>query len=219
MPTVLKDGDVVMAQAWCVANEQASVNSFFYFVTAVGIANCTDQDFADDIDALIGPPYSAILTTANEYRGIYCRIVQRFPPAAEPAPVAAVTNANPGLVAGTTLPRQASGILSWQTALAGRKYRGRTYLPFPPSSFDALDGVPSGAALTAYAAIGNPLLAYTTNVASGCSFKMVLYGRPKPSAVPPIPYTVTDMVGVITPSKWATQRRRGSYGRPNTSPI
>lgn len=219
MSTVLAVDDIFVVRPWCTANEQASVNSFYYNVTALGLGGCTDQDIANEIDALLSPLYQAVLTTSNTYNGVQVQIVANAAGGFLPASVFSTGGSGPGLVAGATLPRQTCALTSWKTFFAGQAFRGRTYWPFPPTSFDTGDGTMTGGALAFYQALANQVNAYNINIATGCQFQLSLYHRGNPHAVPPVPPSVTLIVFNTTAQTWATQRRRGSYGRANKSPI
>jgi hypothetical protein len=114
-------------------------------------------------------------------------------------------------------PTQNSGVISKHTALAGRPFRGRNYIPFPwPAAIDA-NGAPTGAyssllnllcakldtVLTVTGALGSATLVQTIYHAKG-------YGRP-----PAFQHTTTRTVGTFASGRYGTQRRRGEYGRQN----
>jgi hypothetical protein len=220
MATNILAGDLVALRVFCTSQEQASVNTFHYGVTEVGSGSGTDLDMAEAFDTLIAGAYQDILCTTASYNGVQAQIILRDPTTIfMPASVSSTVGAGPGLVSGNELPRQVCGLISWKTALAGRKNRGRTYFPFPPVSFDTGLGVPSSTAQGLYGAISTLAFDFVSLPASGLHFQLSLFHRNFPAGTPPIPSTYDPIVAATQVDKWATQRRRGSYGRANVSPI
>jgi hypothetical protein len=115
------------------------------------------------------------------------------------------------------LPRQVAGLTAWKTALAGRAFRGRTFWPFPSAAFDTGDGVPTAAAVTAYTNLAVEALNFVTvgDVTNRSIIALVIRNKP----VRGVPWTSTPVTVGTTFNKWATQRRRGTFGRANVSPI
>lgn len=211
MPSPLAPAQIVEAQAWCVDAEQASVNTWYYFVGGVSAPAPTDQDFADALDALLAPAYKPMINNNAQYRGVAVRILNQTPE------LAIVTSSvSPGAGSGgpISLPRQVSGLTGWKTPFAGPGFRGRTYWPFPSATADVGDGTPTLAYQTLENTISEIVHNYSVLSIGGGSaaFTHSLYHRAAKA--------VTLITGDWTiPNKWATQRRRGSYGRANSSPI
>ena len=207
-------GDYVTIRCWCTDTEQASVNTFHYKVlTTVGLGG-SDTVAAPLVEALFAPLYKAIINNNAKWDGLTLQIHRVT---ADYAAVPATANAGSGTGGAVSLPRQVAGLTTWRTALAGRKYRGRTYWPFPPAAFDVGDGTPTVAAVTAMNAVAT--------LASGIAFlgddinystcQLVIRNKP----VTLVPWTSNAVTNGITNTHWATIRRSGSYGRPNISPI
>lgn len=210
MATVLTPGMIIRASAWCVDGSQASANVFHFLVGVVGGLPATDQDFANTFDAAIASLYKLVLNNNAAYRGVLAQII--FP---LPVRVAVQTAASAGAGTGgaTAQPKQVSGLTSWYTAVAGRSGRGRTYWPFPPTAFDIADGTPSASYVTAI-----------DNIASAIQgFTLVSTGGRTANVTPSIYHRGTGGTQSITVrlsrTQWATQRRRGGYGRLNISPV
>jgi hypothetical protein len=214
-------GEPVKVRLWCrdSAEQQASVNTWYYLVTAVGSTPATDQDAANQLDTFLAPLMKALLSTTAEYRGIQVQILNSVPPfAAFLQSASANSNAGPGTVAGGALPTQTAGLLSFQTNLAGRAFRGRFYIPFPGVNDSGAGGSPTAA----YGVKQANLLAVidsTAVIVSGGSSatltRVLLHKKNKAGGTPaPTPVTAASFS-----ANWATQRKRGNFGRRNTSPV
>lgn len=106
-------------------------------------------------------------------------------------------------VGGSVAPLAAAtqGLLRWRTAtfIAGRRLQGRTFIPKPPSTFNAAPGVPSGTYQANLLTAANALLAGDT-AAGG----LVVYSRPtdaRPGASAPV-------VAASAWNQWAVLRSR-----------
>jgi len=210
MPTPLVSGDILEVRVWCQESEQASVNTFHYAILTVGSPALTDTDFNDQFDALIVTLYPALIQNNGFYRGTSVQILNRNPrPATDQNPLSIA-----GTGGGTGLPRQACGLTTWRTDFAGPRYRGRTYWPFPSTTEDATIGVPSAAYLTAMGNISDALLNFATTTVSGrtATFGLAILHRGTP-------LQVAFVTSRQVQQKFATQKKRGSYGKANNVPF
>lgn len=208
--------DYVQVRVFCTNSEQASVNTFWYAVVAVGTPAATDLDMATDLDTgFLSTALPPMLNNLTTYNGVQVQ-VYRTPDifAAQDS----IAGAGPGTGGAVALPRQTAGLTHWQTPKAGRAYRGRTYWPFPATAHDTGDGIPTTAYVALMTTLANGLLNFTTFTVSGRSAQvsLVLKHRKNKAGVTPVPSTI---LSETNEAKWATQRRRGSFGRPNVSPI
>lgn len=210
MSTILHAANVLAVRVWTTDGDQAAVNTIHYQVTAVAGSSITDSDAAAAFDERIEAPYKAVLTTSSTYNGVQVSILTT-PPAAT---VNHVVQAGPGTVEGDTLPRQTCGLISYYTNLGGRKYRGRNYIAFPPELYNETG-------------TGTPTSAYKSlllTLAEALCFELTVTVGSDQVTLTPVIYheadkLTTDITSRVPRQKWATQRRRGSYGRPNASPI
>jgi hypothetical protein len=205
-------GDFFSLKAVCRDTEQVAINRFWYRVQTVGGSPLTDQDVATYADTFVGPDYKAFLNNNAEYRGVLVQVVR-----GADTFIAAVGNANAGFgTAGpTSLPRQTAGITSWYTALGGRRYRGRTYWPFPAAQDDTGDGAPSVGYATRIDTAAGHFAVFNAYGVGGrfASFQLVILHR---KVLP----TQWDAIQTrFTRTVWATQRKRGAYGKANRSPV
>lgn len=219
MSAVLVVNGLYANRIWCLQAEQAAVNTVYYNVIANTGVLVQDTDMARVIEAMVAPQYKAIQSTDVSFRGVQTYLTN--PPAGGAAPSTVFSNAlaGPGSLTPPDCPRQVSGLISWTTNLLGKRYRGRFYMPFPSTSLVATDGLPTAAYQTSLVNLGHAFLNLVTinNVGSTGSATVALYLHHR-AGKSPTPLA-TPITGIVVPPKFATQKRRGSYGRPNNSPI
>lgn len=141
-------------------------------------------------------------------------ILNALPP---PAPVFAAPG-DVGTGSEYNVPTQTRPILSWQTAQAGRAFRGRLFLPTPTIDFVSAPGFPTAAYLAIANAFGSAVL---PNVGvSGTTWTPVIAHRRVISVGPPkvISWTSDAIIARIARGEFGTQRKSGNYGRTNTEP-
>ncbi len=188
------------------AGEEA-INTYHYIVTTVGATPATDHDIAQAFDGANASAIIPALPTDCKYDGVEVSLITYIP--------AFVTQragalAGPGTWASIAMGQQVSGIISWFTRLAGPKFRGRLFFPFPGVSA-ILAGIPTTAYLSALNAVAVAFFGFTTVSVSGrtCGLLPVLWHRRT--------RTFDYIANANLPDKFATQKRRGNYGK-NTMP-
>ncbi len=199
-------GELYRVTFFCRADDQLGVNVRYFKVTSIVGGVPTESVIAADIDAIFAPMYKALLSANAEYRGVQ---IQMIAPGPSRVPVFINTSVGAGLVAGAVMARQASGIATFTTALAGRANRGRIYVPFPSVASDTVTGHPNAAYLTALDALSleMTLSRFYGPVGSVISADWVIKHTGG--------FTTQPITGRRSNPKWATQRRRGDYGKPN----
>ncbi len=209
MPNVVT-GNIIQFRVWCLDSEQASVNTFNFTAGTLVGGPITVQNCVDAFNALIAPLYKPILTSVATYRGVQGRVINRLPLETEDFTIA---SSGAGTGSATPNPRQVAGITTWVTGFAGPGHRGRTYWPFTPADADSAPGEPSGAYKTNAGTLSLAITSFASVTSGGSSIALQhgLKVKAGPLLIPISGYTVQP--------KWATQQRRGSYGRANTSPI
>lgn len=200
--------EVWETKAYCFAIDQVGINIRHWRVT-LSVGNPDDITMVPLFSAAIAPLYKPLMGAAASYYGASLRRIR--PSVANPV------NSQSGAGAGTgaleLLPRQVSGIITLRTIATGRKGRGRVYVPFPSEGLNDAPGAPSAAYVTAL----GTLAAYYSNAHSYTSGGMtveltpVIYHR--------LTQTFDDVNGFRANARWATQRRRGAYGRQNQVPF
>jgi hypothetical protein len=203
-------GTFVKCMIWTSDVEQAAVNSVYYKVTAIGGTPATDQDVCDAVDTIVSGSIQALMNNNATYNGVQAQIVA---PGTVLVSVSQTSHAGAGTGGAVALPKQACGITSFYTDTAGPKGRGRNYLPFASTGGDSGDGKPSSGYITSAQAMYVALMNLTAIAAGGrtATVSLVIYNRPTKTGIP--------VIRMVTRAVWATQKRRGAFGRTNKSPI
>jgi hypothetical protein len=207
-------GDIVKFSVWCTDGNQAAVNTFYYAINASAGSGCSDLEAAHEFEILMAPLYKVNLNNNAIFNGVQCQILRAGNKFIAQQSIA-LTGAGTG--GAVSLPRQCAGLISWKTDKAGQKNRGRTYLPFFSSSSDVGDGSMNAGTQTNVLAVATTALAIGTLGTGGNTSHFALslkHGAPK--NVQPLADPIIN--GTVKP-QWATQRKRGFFGRPNVSPI
>lgn len=215
MSTPAQVGFIARIAAWTTIQAQAAVNTWHYHVDTVGVNPSTDQDISDQFDAMFQVAYKSLISTDVAYRGCVTQFIWPLPISVS---VESIANAGACTAGSGTLPLQSSGLISWYTNTAGRHGRGRSYIPFPTPSDNnpATGGHPIAGYISRLAVLANLLQNFHTIAGGGRSatISMCLF-----DAKPPDLGQFRFVNSAAARGVWATQRRRGAYGRPNLSPI
>src|SRR5215475_589959 len=176
-------------------------------VTGTGM---TDAALATAFDNLFAPLLKPLITASASYYGTQ---VQKIWPLPIFIPAGTSANTGIGTAAVNSLPKQTCGLISLRTAIAGRKGRGRLYVPFPSVGDDTAAGAPVAGYVTRLNTLGAQLnVAQTLGVAPNqVTLRSVVYHRAL--------HTTDAIITCISSNLWATQRRRGDYGRVNVAPF
>lgn len=210
MPVAIGLTDVVALKIYCRAAEQIGINVLHYeCVGRNGTGSTTDQ-MAIVAESAFASLYKDALCVEAEFRGVGCQLIKPFGPWLEE-----FSNVFPGdgLAVGDLLPRQVAGIITKRTNAAGRANRGRIYVPFPSEESSDANGVPQAGYVTTIQIIGNQ---YATNLVVGSLGNDVTM---QPTIFHRVSGAVSRVIACTARPRWATQRRRGSYGQSNLSPI
>lgn len=210
MAHALAVNDVLLVQLVTQDNEQTALNNFHFVVDTVGALAATDQDFANTLDSAVQAAVKPILNSGATYKGV---VVQKIFPAPPYPSQFSTTGAGLGTGGATALPRQSAGFTKWITGMTGRHGHGRTYWPFPSTTDNQVDGVPTAAYIAKLSTLSNVIFTFAALAAGGrtATVSLVLWDR--------VGHLSTLVTTFALPTKFATQRRRGSFGRPNPSPI
>jgi len=216
-------GDVYRQRMFCYDTPltQICINTVYFKVTDVtNVGTMLTPSMVGVMDTRMGALYKPTMPATAQYYGLSMQLVNGVGPPPVPINSNAVTGV--GTAAGNITPLQVSGLVSFRTAFAGRHYRGRIYPGFVPvSSVDAngaMNNAGEGLIATFGAGfIGNITITSGANSIIGVfvvrtSVKNILPGGP-----PTITYNPITLV--VTPQRFATQRRRGQFGRINALPF
>lgn len=213
MPMSMSPGNIIQLQAWCTDVEQASVNSYHYRCISVGPTPATDRDVTIAFDNAIAADYKALLVNSATYNGVVGRLKNVLP---LPSPQLSNANTGAGTAGAVGIPRQASGLLSFKTDVAGARGRGRAYIPFPSTSDNAGGGGATAGYGTKLDNLWATLSSFVT-VASGgrsCVMEFIIWhqkGSGSPAEFP--------IISHVSSLAWATIKKRGSFGKANSSPF
>lgn len=201
--------DTLLVRFYHTMGSQQAVTARHFRVAGNGGAGSPEQDVADSLSVAYSNLIRPLMSLQASYRGLQIRRITPNPT----ADWVSVMGAAVGTVAGEALPGQASGLLSLRTALPGKSFRGREYVPFPGESDNQADAKPIAGYLTrlvslaalwlnnqTYAQVGVPA---NTTVIRGVIYSKKLGSR-------------SDITTAIARNGWATQRRRGSLNRTDT---
>lgn len=203
--------DIYRVRVICTKDDQIGVNVLHYRVVSNALPEPTKQEVANFLDAAFAPVYKPLLTSSAFYRGLGVQKIFPLPVEVESFSVA---NLGAGTVAGDELPKQVSGLLSYRTSFAGAGFRGRSYIPFAGESDNAAPGQPTGGYITRMVALGSVINSALLIIGGGggsVTLQLVVFRRGD--------NTSTLVVAGLVRPFWATQRRRGDFGRPNTPPF
>lgn len=197
--------DIVEAISVNRTATQLGLNVRHYQLMSSSGTGPTLGDLATALETAIGAQYKAVLNLLATHQGIYVRRVAPLPIS---APCWDVSLAGVGLGTGDLAPKQTCGLISWFTARGGRSGRGRTYIPFPGEVNSDANGRPLQAYIDGMSNIAAVWFSLRTIAGpNGGTFWPVLFHKSTLSCTPLTALKVRD--------KWATQRRRGDFGREN----
>lgn len=187
---------------------QVSANVLAYKVSSVSVGEVQPYDMAvgywDSVDEL----YAECMSFNAVALGVKLRDLT---PGNTNAPVYYRSDED-GTITGDPLPGQISGLISWRTALIGKKGIGRSYIPFPAESDNQVSTTPSNNYIDRLTNLAGTLIGpgFTAGDAD-VTLALQIHNRQEATFQPVTSY--------ITRRAWATQRRRGSFGRPNAIPF
>ena len=204
---------------------QLGINRVYWSVSGITGLGVTQGQIAAFLDGLLSVNYLPLMPASCLYRGVSIQKVSPTPPVVA---ASAIAHSGTGTGAGALFPAQATILVSLQTAMAGRAFRGRIFLPFISTTYLTGTEVPAAGAIVLAANIGGVLdeTQLVTVGANATTITPVIWHRKGygyksgPPVVPINPATigtVTAITGSTAVAKWATIRRRGDYGRANAT--
>jgi len=208
---VLAVGNIVQVTSWCQTTDQAGLNLFHYKVVSV---LPTDTPLSFVRDKLQAAGYGAALAALLSVKATYLGSLYRVLKPTLSLNVPDDTGNAVGTVAGDMLPRQVAGFFRKKSSVAGRRKGGRYYIPFPGEGDSDANSIPTNgylARLDTLAAILTSSLV-TTVGADSIQLDPLIYNRKVPADSSP--WNVFQHI-----QAWATQRRRGSFGKTNAPPF
>lgn len=207
---VLALNDILQVTHYAVQLNQTAYNVLHYQVVATLGASIDEAALPALAKAGVQTGYSLIM---NDNASFYGTSSQRLSPLPKGAVFYSGTTLIPGVAGSNTLPKQSCGLISKKTSLAGREYRGRFYAPFPAEEDNDANGFPSPGYQGLLTGLGNYLFQDIPFVvgANGVTLRPVVWSRKLGIA--------TRIVANSIKIGWATQRKRGTFGKPNPPPF
>lgn len=202
--------DIIKAQLWTSDSEQASVNTFHYRVNSITGSIPTLSDFLEQWLTAGAATYRACLCASAHFDGGLAQIIKPLPLFTA---IKSLTGQGNGAVVEPAMSRQTAGLLSWKTPLAGPGGRGRTYIPFPGTASSSGLGIPTNGYVSDILAFAVAISAFDTVTVTGGTATVKIGIQQSKTG------NFVEYNDVVANQKWATQKRRGSYGRPNFSPV
>jgi len=211
MAVLLVDNQVFKLQLFCKLNNQYAVNALDFRVINSAVGGVTDQAAVDELSSVFGTLLRDCMSNDASYFGAKLTI---YDPVL-PVPVVSNVGAGNGSDNSQALPSQTCGLIKKMTAFAGRRGRGRIYIPFPSEDFNSDDGFPTAGYLAVAEAVALQLRT-TVGVVLGAGSAEMQCGLARITLGAPtfIPITVTNVR-----TAWATQRRRSSINQGDSVPF
>lgn len=220
MATNLATGMIVRERVYCydTQSRQVGINVVYYEIGTV-VGGISDADFAHIRSTFHAGPYKGWLSSRSRYDGTGIKIV-------DPDPFPEILSASgngPGVAGAMQTPTQVSGLIRFGSAttvlghtLPPKKYipKGRIYIPFPAQQWADDDGLMKASAVTALGLIRDTFP--MTDVAVG-ALGTAPYSLKIKTGSTLVPYVQVTSRGI--PQLFATQRRRGDFGKINASPF
>jgi len=210
-------GDILQIRVGCSTATQEGLNVLHYRVAATANGGLSLQNIADQLDANFAAVWKNWMPASAQYRGVGATNIS----GERTNEFIAITRAGPGIALGDLLPTQVTGLITFRTELAGRHFRGRMYPPFPSEGFTGPDATMNATGTAAIVAIGTVVGPSRTLTVGAVADTLALVVLHRPTPARPIPpASLTTDVTTITPILgFATQRRRGDFGRQNQPPF
>jgi hypothetical protein len=202
-------GDVLRMGIFNWAAGQLGLMTFHYVVTSTAGTSVTLGDIAANLDSIVQPVMTPMMSTQAQYLGIKLGTENVSP---VPAPQI-IENATAGSSAGDLLPTQVAGVITWKTDYIGRAFRGRNYFPFPSEIQNQQNDLPTNGYITLMSnfAVAVAATIVTTSGANSATIDPVIWHRNLTSWTAITQWRLNQ--------RWGTQRRRGQYGQGNAVTI
>lgn len=210
MAQVLAINDVIRAQIICADNEQASFNTVHYQVTGVGVSTATLEDFCGNWSALVAPKVKPLIWNGASFNGVIGQVISPLPLMARFLEDA---DSGVGTAGAIGAPRQATGLIRFQTDFAGPGFRGRNYLPFVSTTSVQSYGTATNLYVANALVLSEAMRTFTavSNAGRTATVRLGLFKRAGS--------VFTPVVSTSASPDFATQKRRGTFGRANNPPL
>lgn len=211
MSAPVTSGDLIEVKLGTYCQGQAGINVRHYLVLPGATPGVELEDVAQTLDNAFHAAYKAVLAQDATWYGVRAQIISPGIPSNGEVVAAHVGTGE--IINGSAMPTQVTSIVTLNTAVAGRMYRGRVYVSFPGRNDSELTtGRPTAGYLTRLSTLADYFDDAFTITAGGGTINITPVLRHRNGQAP------TVIEGVTPRAKWATQRSRGMYGQPNPYP-
>lgn len=209
-------GDILQLRFYSHMDDQLAVNTVHYRIDAQGGAMRNPVEILAAKAQAASVKLKALMCNEASYRGYGA---SRVWPTIFREMFSAVDQ-GAGTGGAVALPTQVCGIITkYSDKFDDEPMRGRLYIPFPTEGYNDDETHRPTAGYQGFAIeLANilfPSEAFEVAIGDGFTLSPVIYRRPQPDAEPPIAFDFGYITSTFCPLKWATQRKRGSYGRQN----
>jgi len=206
-------GDIIVSQTVCQAPGQISVSNRYWKCNLLtGVGTVTFKDFATFLAGAQVVDWTSVMWNSASFYGVQ---VRRAFPLNDDRWQSDVSFATPGTGGALPLPTQSCGLLAFRGDTLGKHGSGRLYFPFPASAMNTNTDAPS---VLYQGVLGSQgILMSTTQAVPGsvgtgiAQMTPVLFDR--------LTHTANTINAYFVRPAWATQRRRGAFGRLNSLPF
>lgn len=210
---VLADGDLLRAVCYTKLGDQAGLMVFHYRCINLTGASAEQSDAALVLDTTFAADVKDCMSSDAVYFGFGVRRIESLPVTPE---LFELGSQGPGTSSPGALPSAVSGIISLKSDTIGPNANGRKFVPFPSEDDnDDTTHKPISGYMSNLNALGGIMISPLTAVGASPSDSIDLY---------PVIWSRDfdvryDIKAYVARNKWATQHRRGNYGRPNVLPF
>jgi hypothetical protein len=202
----------------CSNADQIALNVFHYRVTFLtGAApGVLLADIAADLSNHFNAGYQLVMPPSCAYRGTGVKNITPDPT----QEFVSVASAGPGVAGGTEVPQQVSYLVALRSANSGRGFRGRFYPGFVTNAHVNTSGNLNATGITQIQllAANTPIVRTITVAGNSTTIQMIILRRQANKLPLPFP-TYVDVETITARLAFATQRRRGDFGRTNQAPL
>jgi len=205
-------GGIVRAVTYCTKPGQVSTNTHkWQLVSLSSGSSFSSNQFTINYDLNMSGVYKAVLSNEAKYYGTQVYLMN--PIGLPPRPDSINGNTDFGTAGAGLLPTQSSGLITLRSSTLGKIGAGRTYIPFPTPVDNETNGSPTVDYVSRLLDIGDFLKTNFLVVDGGvtATFRPCLYRGGTDT-----PRFIEERVAR---DAWATQRRRGDFGRLNANPF
>jgi hypothetical protein len=198
-------------KTYCVSGDQVAINVRNWRIIREDTGGALPQEIIDTYSLNVSILHKNWMPAAARFIGCSLTLANVIPPTVPP--YTSHLGVGDGNRSGDLLPKQVAGLIHLHGTLAGRHGRGRMYIGFGTEVWNGPGGTVIGAALTVLDALRLFYAqAHDFVGATGTT-------RLEPCLRDRATNAYTLILDSIVDDRWATQKRRGDFGRTNPIPL